>query len=218
MDYDTLLKNFDLMNERIKEAQQEMGKMSKGLIEGAVQRFLDQCPEVTGVHWTQYTPYFNDGDSCEFSVNDFCFHILENEDDEIEPYDSNIIHTQADLDAAIARMKEVEEYLSDPFAWRQKKIREYKAEFNSPPPTWYTTESFKPYPNTVERAQELIDGIKQSFEKIDAVTAQRIRDSFKEFKTAMEKIPDNIMESIYGDHVLVVINRNGTEIDEYDHA
>lgn len=27
-------------------------------------------PEVKGVRWNQYTPYFNDGDPCTFSVND----------------------------------------------------------------------------------------------------------------------------------------------------
>jgi hypothetical protein len=28
-------------------------------------------PTVTAVKWSQYTPYFNDGDTCEFGVNDF---------------------------------------------------------------------------------------------------------------------------------------------------
>lgn len=27
-------------------------------------------PKVSAVRWTQYTPYFNDGDTCEFSVHD----------------------------------------------------------------------------------------------------------------------------------------------------
>lgn len=28
-------------------------------------------PELTYVRWTQYTPYFNDGEECTFSVNSF---------------------------------------------------------------------------------------------------------------------------------------------------
>lgn len=31
---------------------------------------FDGCPEMDSFTWTQYTPYFNDGDSCEFYVND----------------------------------------------------------------------------------------------------------------------------------------------------
>jgi hypothetical protein len=32
---------------------------------------FDDMPEVAGIGWTQYTPYFMDGEPCEFSVNDF---------------------------------------------------------------------------------------------------------------------------------------------------
>lgn len=32
---------------------------------------FDKHPELTVIKWTQYTPYFNDGDECTFSVNDF---------------------------------------------------------------------------------------------------------------------------------------------------
>lgn len=32
--------------------------------------FFESFPEVKTIHWTQYTPYFNDGDECVFSVNE----------------------------------------------------------------------------------------------------------------------------------------------------
>lgn len=32
--------------------------------------FFDKHPEVEDVHWRQYTPYFNDGDPCYFSVHE----------------------------------------------------------------------------------------------------------------------------------------------------
>lgn len=35
--------------------------------------FFVAVPEVTSVSWTQYTPYFMDGDACEFSVNELEF-------------------------------------------------------------------------------------------------------------------------------------------------
>ena len=37
----------------------------------AFKTFFDTYPEVKAVTWTQYTPYFNDGDACNFFVNDF---------------------------------------------------------------------------------------------------------------------------------------------------
>lgn len=30
-------------------------------------------PDLEAFHWTQYTPYFNDGDACTFSVNDIYY-------------------------------------------------------------------------------------------------------------------------------------------------
>ena len=30
-----------------------------------------KCDRVHSVRWSQYTPYFNDGDACVFGVNDF---------------------------------------------------------------------------------------------------------------------------------------------------
>lgn len=39
-----------------------------------LQRVLDEVPDVE-VKWNQYTPYFNDGDPCEFSVGDASFKI-----------------------------------------------------------------------------------------------------------------------------------------------
>lgn len=33
--------------------------------------FFTNYPEIKAVVWNQYTPYFNDGETCEFSVNEF---------------------------------------------------------------------------------------------------------------------------------------------------
>ena len=32
--------------------------------------FFEDHPEVTIIWWTQYTPYFNDGDTCVFNMNE----------------------------------------------------------------------------------------------------------------------------------------------------
>lgn len=36
---------------------------------------------IDGVRWTQYTPYFNDGDACEFGANEVDVHFASNEPD-----------------------------------------------------------------------------------------------------------------------------------------
>lgn len=36
--------------------------------------FFAACPEVESLSWTQYTPHFNDGDACVFSVHELREH------------------------------------------------------------------------------------------------------------------------------------------------
>lgn len=63
---DGILSEFEKMRD---EMQRTLQKKMKGLFKA----FFDAHPEVKTVHWTQYTPYFNDGDECVFGVHDVHF-------------------------------------------------------------------------------------------------------------------------------------------------
>lgn len=56
----------NLRKEYEKTIRKEFGAVLSGL---TVELFGD-FPEVKGVVWTQYTPHFNDGDPCEFGINE----------------------------------------------------------------------------------------------------------------------------------------------------
>jgi hypothetical protein len=43
-------------------------KLKATLTFGSAELF-EEFPELESFSWTQYTPYFNDGDTCEFSAN-----------------------------------------------------------------------------------------------------------------------------------------------------
>lgn len=60
----------------LKEKQNEIKKLKKEMIEASNKIFTDisksifeEHPKVKSFSWTQYTPYFNDGETCYFSVN-----------------------------------------------------------------------------------------------------------------------------------------------------
>lgn len=55
------------------ELRRKFQEQAQGLFKTITKEFFDKNPGITGVVWTQYTPYFNDGDTCEFSVNDATF-------------------------------------------------------------------------------------------------------------------------------------------------
>ena len=57
------------------KAQYEEVVRTKGVfaIKSAVIELFDRHPILNAIYWTQYTPYFNDGDPCTFGVNDLFF-------------------------------------------------------------------------------------------------------------------------------------------------
>lgn len=64
--------------EKIAELKQEMAalrakvqKDGKLWLEQAFKDFFVANPQIESIYWTQYTPYFNDGDICRFRINDF---------------------------------------------------------------------------------------------------------------------------------------------------
>lgn len=60
---DVLIEEFNRFQEEFRaKAQEEFKKV--------FEIYWEQNPKVYAVQWTQYTPYFNDGEACEFSVGD----------------------------------------------------------------------------------------------------------------------------------------------------
>jgi hypothetical protein len=62
--------------EILREKQEEIRKMKKEMVEASNKIFteltksiFEEYPKVESFGWSQYTPYFNDGDTCTFSVN-----------------------------------------------------------------------------------------------------------------------------------------------------
>lgn len=59
-----LRKEFDaIKNKYVLQLQLAFGR--------EVKEFFKKFPEARTVSWNQYTPYFNDGDECVFSVNEY---------------------------------------------------------------------------------------------------------------------------------------------------
>lgn len=61
--FDKLLEERAELNKRFQEKAQELFKET-------TKEFFEKNPAVTAIIWTQYTPFFNDGDTCEFGVNE----------------------------------------------------------------------------------------------------------------------------------------------------
>jgi len=61
-----------LANELTETRKHYREKAQKVLTEHLFPTFFGDHPEIKMIYWTQYTPYFNDGDECVFRINDVC--------------------------------------------------------------------------------------------------------------------------------------------------
>lgn len=61
-EYDTLL-------EYVEKAKREVEEKAKNAVGTLFKAFFAAHPTIGALKWTQYTPHFNDGEACEFRVN-----------------------------------------------------------------------------------------------------------------------------------------------------
>ena len=70
------------LNEELEAVREKAREQGKVLFEQACKSLFDSHPCLVAFKWDQYTPYFNDGDTCEFSVNDLYFKFTEAPDED----------------------------------------------------------------------------------------------------------------------------------------
>ena len=57
------------ITEKFNELRKEIKKLGSEAFHQELKPLFEKYPQVLSVRWNQYTPYFNDGETCEFSVN-----------------------------------------------------------------------------------------------------------------------------------------------------
>ena len=65
------------LSETQKDMQAQIKTLAQSNVEPALKEAINELttliPQLTAVKWNQYTPHFNDGDVCEFGVNEVSF-------------------------------------------------------------------------------------------------------------------------------------------------
>lgn len=135
--------------------QKEFQTKAQKAMKKAFKEFFDSNPRVTSICWTQYTPYFNDGDECVFRLHEMFASIGETPKDEKH------------------------EYIED------------RSNVFTPGGKWKDDEFNKEYEQEIK--------------------------NFAAFSKLMYKLPNDIFEQSFGNHIEVTATREGFSIEEYDH-
>jgi hypothetical protein len=215
---DTLKSEHKSLKSRIDALKAEMQENSKVLMKEAFREFLEKYDVVDNIFWTQYTPYFNDGESCEFSVGDV--YLVLKDDEEACEYEGSAITDKDDIEPLKKTIAEIEAWEKDPMAAALKHQQEYIKQYNRDPfadsrysgSTQDQMAKWKPHYGTKEQyVKELATA--EEFAKL----YPNLKSDFKEIQKMVSGIDEDLMKVMFGDHVKVVVSTSGIETEEHQH-
>jgi hypothetical protein len=226
----TLKAEHSTLQEQINELNRKMKEKSKELMKEAFRDFFEKYEEVVEcVFWTQYTPYFNDGEACEFSVHDL-FIRLKNDDDACD-YEGSTISDADDIASLKDKIADIEAWEKDPIAAARRHQSDYMKRYNRNPfDTSRAYRSIGSYGNYQTKTEEELMrewkphyGTKADYQA-QLETAERIvknypdlKKDFDDLKSMINGLDENLMEAMFGDHVKVIVSAEGIEVEEYNH-
>lgn len=177
-------------NAKIEEMRKAHMKSLQADFHEIIKLFFDECPKVQAVIWSQYTPYFNDGEECIFSINQPNF-VTKNFDREDlqNPY-------EYEDDDEYGCLK-VPSYVAN---WDAEIARD-KAELAKPTASDWVKGY---YPECIAALEEM----QKEFPGYDI--------KIKAFAGLLEDNEDMLRE-VYGDHVAVYLTADEVIVEEYSH-
>ena len=82
--------------EDYKKSKAEFSDKAQEAMRTAFKDFFDVNPNIEMIAWTQYTPFFNDGDPCVFGVADMYFSLVGEKIDLVGYLDDSGMHSEYD--------------------------------------------------------------------------------------------------------------------------
>ena len=167
------LENIKIKIAEIEEKKQSMLAELQKEFPSILAPFFEANTSIQSIGWSQYTPYFNDGEECVFSTNIDMDYGLRINGEGID--DSSLLTISL--------------YSAPKFLAKDGSYERW----------------IEKYPD------DAIDPIKDA----DQLALYL---SIKEIVDTLSSIPDEFYKSLFGDHVEVTINRDGSvEKEEYEH-
>lgn len=164
-----LMNKFEEMQSEMASVRAKFQEQAQELFKEITKEVFEKNPAVTAIIWTQYTPYFNDGDPCVFRVHD--------------PYFTNANEEQMEDISSWGEYEGEDQAVFSEGAWILTSDSDYAAE---------------------RRKGMDLQGC--DFESLSAFD-----------KMLQSSEMEDVMLSMFGDHVRVVATRDGFDVEDHDH-
>jgi hypothetical protein len=218
----TLKAEHSTLQEQINELNNKMQEKSKELMKEAFRDFFEKYSDVVeNVFWTQYTPHFNDGEACEFSVHDVFVRLKDDED--ACDYEGSNVSDEDDIVELKQRIADIEAWEKDPMAAARKHQSEYIKKYDRDP--FSSSGHYRDNKTPEEKMAEWKPhyGTKQSYldqlEMAEKIVANypNLNNDYIGVANMVAGIDQNLMKAMFGDHAKVIVSAKGIEVEEYDH-
>lgn len=214
---------YEKLQDQINDLQRQMQTKAKVLMHEAFKDFFTKYNSVVdSIYWTQFQPFFNDGEACEFSVNDV-FILLKDDEDACD-YEGSSLYSEDDIVNLKSKIADIEAWEKDPMAAARKHQAEYMKRYNLDP-----FDVRNSYTNRSKTSEDLMrewkpryaskENYQQELHTAELILSKypNLKDDFKEIKSMISKIDDDLMKAMFGDHVKVIVTKDEIETEEYSH-
>ena len=198
-----LLFTYNLLMDKITALRAKAKTTASAILQEGTKSYFEKYGHIVEqIFWTQYTPWFNDGEACEFIVGEPNL-VLVDDENEDKHTEGSAFHT--DIEGYEASLALWAEFNADPEAYKNKIAATYPNYFNR----YNTRETYRPYYHTEEELRSYIAQAKSYPEGLVADT--------KAIFDFISSIEPAIMEELFTNHVTVRITTTGIETEEYSH-
>ena len=181
------------LRQQIESARVQMKEAAKGMMkDGTAAIFAEYGDLIHSFGWTQYTPYFNDGDPCEFSMGELS---IIGKQDLRDALEEEGIDPDGELDE-----------------WEVREI------YSNNDWNYEGSKSFSTYRGKVAKTiTEYTDDYRNSKEVPNPDYDDRYAEARQACEAVYNALDNDTARELFGDHVQVVITAGGVEVDEYEH-
>lgn len=213
---------FKTLQERIEALNVEMQEKSKVLMKEALRDFFEKYDGVVhNLFWKQFTPFFADGESCEFSVYNTHITLVSDVEDEDEDDEGSTVYGPEDISKFKEMIEIWENFNRDPVTtvleYQTNYIQKYKRDpFETDRWSGKTSaqrmDEWTPDYCSLEHRQKQLAAAEHL-----VANYPTLKDDYQEISRLIAGINEDIMKAMFGDHAKVICSKDGIEVEEYEH-
>lgn len=221
----SIKQEFSTLQQQINALNEQMRIKSKELMKESFRAFFDKYDDIVeNLYWTAFTPYFNDGEACEFSVGEM-FILLKNVEDACD-YEGSTIHNENSIEKLRQTISDIEEWEAAPMEAAQKYRQNYISKWGRDP---FAETTSGVYYRASKSSEEQMAAWRPHSGNVSDYKAElaiaehmvanypNLEKDFHEVANMISGIDEDLMKAMFGDHVKVIVTKSGIETEHYDH-